>query len=604
MYEILDDISKGDGTPEHLNSLEELALVLKDTTMCGLGQTASNPVLSTLSYFRDEYEQHIWQKRCDAFACEKLVGAPCQSACPAGTEAWRYIALLRQGEYEAAYRVIREPNPFPSVCARVCHHPCEDRCRAGATGGQPVAIRALKRLITDKVDPQTYKPARAPTAHEGAQRIAVVGSGPAGLTAAHDLSLQRHKVTVYEAETQPGGLLLAGIPEFRLPQDVVRREIELLMDENITLKCDTMLGRDITIDSLFEEGFKAVFLAIGAHKNQRLNLEGEDVGGVYTGMEFLKRFNLHRESLAKGRVGVVGGGNCAVDAARVAIRQEGVENVIIIYRRTRREMPAFEEEINAAIEEGILLETLISPVKIHAKKAMKKAPLEEEIAAAVEEGVSIKALTSPLKIRSQAGRLTGIECIRNELGDIDSSGRRRPVPVAGTEHTIALDTLIVAIGEQPDVESLSSAGIEISRRGTLVADPETLRTSRQGVFAGGDVVSGPNTIIEAIADGKRAALMIDRYVKGEELKQPYAPALPRVYVEPTTTGDEESLETPRAKPPMLPIESRRRSFAEVEKSLSVEDATREAGRCLRCDLEFTQPKDEESELSATREDTS
>jgi len=565
MWEILDDIPKGKGTQGHLDLLEELALVVKDTTMCGLGQTASNPVLSTLRYFREEYNRHIWQKKCDACVCKELVGAPCQSACPLGTEAWRYIALLARGQYKDAYRVIRETNPFPSVCARVCNHKCEETCRLGTTGNQPVAIRALKRFATDSVDPAIYKPVRVAKNGMDTARVAVVGSGPAGLTAAHYLSLRGHKVTVFEADAKLGGMLMSGIPAYRLPREVLLREVDSLMDENVTLKCDTALGRDITIDSLFAEGHKAVFLALGAHRSRQLNVEGGDLPGVYPAIQFLKAFNLRGTELAKGRVGVIGGGNSAVDAARIAFRQRGVERVTIFYRRTRQDMPALKEEVDSGLQEGIQLEDLVSLTKIH----------------------------------STDGRLTGIECIRNELGDRDSSGRRTPVPVPRTEVSFPLDTLIVAIGEEPDVDYLASMGIEVTEKGALRVDPDILATSRQGVFAGGDMVTGPNTVVDAIAAGKKAAMMISRYLHGEEMKQPSAVTVPRTYVEPCGLSEEELSQARRAEPPTLPIEARKRSFSEVELGLSAEDATREAKRCLRCDLEFTQPRRDDSERVAT-----
>lgn len=590
MHEILEDISAGRATMEDLDLLEELALVVKDTTMCGLGQTSANPVLSTLRHYRNEYERHIIQKKCDAFVCKDLVGAPCQSACPVGTQVWRYVAHLRRGEYDDAYRVIRQVNPFPSVCGRVCHHPCEDRCRAGASGQEPVSIRALKRFATENVGADAIRPQEHPDAGPNAPRVAVVGAGPAGLTAASELASQGCKVTIFEAEAEPGGLLVAAIPEFRLPRNVVRREIESLIHGNITLECNKALGRDITIDGLLEQGFDAVFVAVGAHKDRRLNLEGEDVEGVYPALEFLKTFNLHGKSLAKGRVGIIGGGNCAVDAARIAVRQEGVSSVTIIYRRTRNEMPAFEEEIDAAIEEGVILEQLVSPLKIHAQEIGKRAPLEEEVDAAVEEGVSIEALATPVKIHSSDGRLTGLECIRNELGEVDSGGRRRPVPIPGTEFVIPLDTLIVAIGEETDAECVSCEGVEVSGWGAIKADPETNLTGRPGVFAGGDAMRGPNTVIDAIADGRRAAAAIMRYLKGLDLAPTYEVKLPVDYVEPVAKAmDAELDEIPRAHPNVIPIEERIRSFKEVEETLSVEAATCEAGRCLRCDLEFTAP---------------
>jgi len=592
MYEILDDISKGKATPEHLDLLRELATVVKDSTMCGLGQTASNPVLSTLRYFRDEYEQHVIDKKCDAFVCKELTGAPCQAACPLDTEAWRYVALIEKGDYEEAYKVIRGANPFPSICARVCDRKCETRCNHAVSGGEAVAIRALKRFVTDRVDPSIYKPIRTPRHSGNADRVAVIGAGPAGLAAAHYLSLLGYRVTIIESEHVPGGMLISCIPAYRLPRHVLGKEIESLLDENITLKCGTSLGRDITVDELFRDGFKAVFLAIGADKSWRLGLEGEDIRGVYPSMQFLKAFNLRGEELAKGRVGIVGGGNSAVDAARVAIRQKKVKSVTLLYRRTCQEMPAYAEEVEAALEEGIKLETLVSPVKIR------------YIGAAEAEGVRVETFVSPIKIDARHGRLADIRCIRNKLGDMDSSGRRKPVPISGTEFTIPLDTLIVAIGERPDSDCLASMGLEIGKSGTLHVDSETLCSSRPGVFAGGDLITGPNTVVDAIAAGRKAATAIDRYIRGKELREPPQIKLPKFFVEPAAVSDEEFEDAARAEPAALPVESRKKNFAEVELAFSVEEARREARRCLRCDLEFTRPQENEEAECTTLEDKS
>ena len=562
MYEILDDISKGKGKLEHLDLLEELALVVKDSTMCGLGQTASNPVLSTLHDFREEYERHIIQKRCDAYVCKELVGAPCQSACPLGTEAWRYVAHIARNEYELAYKTIREANPFPSVCARVCDHKCEEHCRAGTSGGEAVAIRSLKRFITDRIDPSSYKPQRATSIKKAP--VAIIGAGPAGLSTAHYLSLKGYKVTIFEAEEKPGGMLLCAIPSYRLPRETINKEIASLLDKNITLKCNNTLGRDITIDKLFQEGYKAVMIAIGAHKSKPLALENEDAKGVYPSIEFLKAFNLRNEQLAKGRVGVIGGGNSAIDAARTALRQKGVESVTILYRRTREEMPAFTEEIEAADQEGIKIQTLVTPTRIIIKNEV----------------------------------FSGLECIKNELGEIDASGRYRPVPLKGSEHIVELDTLIVAISEDSGTDSIGPARkskIEVTDRNTIKINKNTLLTSRPGVFAAGDVVTGPNTVIDAIAAGKKAALMIDRYLNGEELDQPAENKLPQVYIQPIEVDLEEILLSRRSETPRLAIEKRKNSFTEVEVALSEEDALHEARRCLRCDLEFTQPKEIEEE---------
>ncbi|MFC2130127.1 NADH-ubiquinone oxidoreductase-F iron-sulfur binding region domain-containing protein [Bacteroidota bacterium] len=552
MYELLDDISNGNGTMEKLSLLQELAIVVKDTTMCGLGQTASNPVLSTLKYFREEYIDHIINKRCKAGVCKDLVGAPCQATCPIGTEAWKYIAHIANGEYEEAYLTIREANPFPSVCARVCNHPCEFMCRAGDYTGQPVAIRALKRFITDRIDPSIYKPKRNGK-NNYKYKIAIIGSGPAGMTAAHKLSLLGYKATVFEKDSEPGGMLISGIPAYRLPRDVIRKEIDNLIDDNIELVCNTALGRDITIDYLLDNGYKSVFLAMGAHKSKLLNIDGEELEGVFPAIQFLKAFNLEGKILAKGRVGIIGGGDSAIDAARVSLRQKDVESVTVLYRRTRQEMPALSHEIDAAIDEGVKLETLMTPVSI----------------------------------KSDKGKIAGAEFIKNELGDVDSSGRRRPVPIPGTEEVYPCDTLIITIGDTPDVGYITYMGIDTNKWGSLVINENTLETNRKGVFAGGDVVTGPNTVVDAIAAGKKAAIMIDRYIHGKDLNQPLERQFPKEYVPPVEIEDDGEENIQRIELPVIPVKQRITSLEEVELTLLEEQARKESLRCLRCDLDFT-----------------
>jgi NADH-quinone oxidoreductase subunit F len=565
MWELLDDITEGRGTLAHLDLLEALGQTVTDSTMCGLGHSAANPVLSTLRYFRGEYERHVIDRRCDAQVCKGLTGAPCQAACPVGTEAWRYAALIAKGEYEEAYRAIREPNPFPSVCARVCDHKCEERCRLGTSGQDPLALRALKRFVTDSVDPSAYQPERHPDPVFVGKKVAIVGAGPAGLTAAHHLSLQGVATTVFEAEDRPGGMLVSGIPAFRLPRNVLKREIDALIDENVTLRCGEVLGRDFTIDSLFGYRYDAVFLALGAHKSKRMNIDGEGLAGVYPSIGFLKSWNLHGNELAKGQVGVIGGGNSAIDAARVAIRQEGVTEVTIFYRRTRQEMPAFEEEIEGALEEGVRLERL----------------------------------TSPVKVNGDDGRLTTVEFIANKLGEIDTSGRRRPVPKTGSEKRVPLDTLIVAIGEEAVDIGAEETGVIQMKHGLAVADRRTLTTRRPGVFAGGDFTTGPNTVIDAIAAGRRAADVIGRYLRGQSLTQPVEPRLPKEYVTPVDGAKDAHDQIRRVEPPMLSVEKRKCRFTEVEGTLTAEAAVREAARCLRCDLEFTSGPEVKEDLRET-----
>ena len=590
MYEILEDITLGKGTPEHLELLEELAQTVRDTTMCGLGQTAANPVFSTLKYFREEYERHINDKRCDAFVCKQLTGAPCQSACPVDTEPWRYVAMIEKGDYEEAYRVIRSANPFPAVSARVCDRKCESRCSLGVSGGEAISIRALKRFVTDRVKPSVYSPVPA---KKKKQKVAVIGAGPAGISAAHGLSLLGYGVTVFEAEDRPGGMLACSLPAYRLPRDIVEKEIKTLLNKNIKMEYGRVLGKDFSLHDLFVDKYDAVFLAFGAHESMRLDLAHEDVGGVYPSIQFLKAFNMRGEQLARGHVGVIGGGNSAVDAARVALRQKDVTAVSLFYRRTREEMPAYEEEIEAALEEGVRIETLISPVKIQVR--------QEEIDAAVREGVELETLVSPIKIHSRKGHLVDIECIRNRLGEVDASGRRKPEPIPGSEFRVKLDTLIVAVGEKPKSEFLASMGLDIDKSGRIKVNAKTLETNLRGVFAGGDLVTGPNTVIDAIAAGKKVAQSIDRYLQKKPLTQPATPKLPGVYIEPAAVDESAEITAVRAENPSLAPAERLKNFREVEATLPENSARLESRRCLRCDLAFTEKLSPDAPTKAVRE---
>ena len=560
MLEILQAITRPRRKEEDLDALlrfqgimylKELGESISKSSLCGLGQSAPNPVLSTLRWFRDEYEAHIFERRCPAGACKELVGAPCQTGCPVGTEVWRYVAHIGRGEYADAYRVIRQANPFPSACARVCNHPCEDVCRCGTTGGEPIAVRSLKRFVVDNIDPSSYKPVVKP-AKPGAPRVAVIGAGPSGLAAAHQLSLAGYKVTIFEKENKPGGMLVCAIPEYRLPRATLQKEIDSLLNENTELVLNKALGRDFTLDSLTKDGYKAVYVAVGSHKSKSLGLPNDTASGVIPGIKFLKAYNLDGKELGKGSVGIIGGGNSALDAARVAIRQKAVKDVTIFYRRTQKEMPAYREEIDAALEEGVKVVELVAPTGL-----------------VVENGT-----------------LKGVQFLRNELGERDSSGRARPVPVKGSEHVINLDTLIVAISEEPEVEPLSGLTV---KNGGLVINEESYTAGRPGVFAGGDVVTGPNTVIDSVAAGKNAAVMIDRYLSGRQLKLLKRVKLPTVYIEPAQEGDEEGEAAGRVHPPHVPVAERRKCFCEVELAVDETNAACEARRCLRCDLEFTQP---------------
>ncbi len=555
MWEIVTAITEGRGKEEDLVLLEQLAYSVKDASMCGLGQTAANPVLSTLNHFKKEYEDHIKHKKCPAIVCKEIVSSPCQYICPIDQEASVYIALTAQGKFKEAYDIIRKENPLPSVCSRVCHHPCEKICRAGEIG-EPIAIRSLKRFITDWALKKGYQipTPKKPTKNKN---VAIVGSGCAGLTAAHFLNQQGYQVTIFEALPVAGGMLALGIPEHRLPKSKLNHDIKNITESGVTIKINSALGSDFSLDDLFKQGFEAVFIALGAHSSMKLSIPGEDSPGVIQAVKMLKEVNLGRDVDIGKKVGVIGGGNAAIDAARVAVRSKNTEKVVILYRRTRKEMPAFQEEIDNALEEGIEIQYLVTPVKVF----------------------------------TENGKIQAIECLRMELGEPDTSGRRRPLPIEGSEFKMELDTLIPAIGEFPDLAFLTDNDkLNISKRGAIVVDKETLQTCRKGVFAGGDVVTGPSTVVEAMAAGKRAAESIEKYLEGLPLTKEYTLTRPSLYVEPVELSEEEILEARRPIMPTLPSEERKNNFREVELGFDEALAVKEARRCLRCELETKEGK--------------
>ncbi|MGD0278325.1 MAG: NADH-quinone oxidoreductase subunit NuoF [Smithella sp.] len=548
MLDILTNITLGKGKEGDIELLEEMAEVIKNAALCGLGQTAPNPVLSTIRYFRKEYEQHIREHKCVAAVCSAMFKSPCQHTCPIEMDIPSYIALIRAERFEDAYKILLQTNPFPSVCGRVCDHKCQSKCRRGNMD-ESIAIKFLKRFITDNA-PRPKIEAVPVTRKE---KIAVVGAGPAGLTAARDLALRGYKVTVFEELNKAGGMLYWGIPSYRLPRNILDGEIDDIRALGVEIRLNTRVGKDITFAKL-EKDFNFIYLATGAHKSQKMGVPGEEFKNVFGGVEFLRDFNNNEDKWLKGektlgkKVAVIGGGNSAIDAARVALRL-GAE-VTILYRRLRHDMPAAEEEIKAAEDEGIKIEYLVAPLKIEDAK----------------------------------GKVASITCQRMKLGDFDKSGRKKPVAVAGSEFTLAVDAVIAAIGQVPDMSFIDSkTGVEINKWDCYnVGKGYKTRTANPRYFAGGDAVTGPDTVIGAIGAGHQAADDIDASIRIANGEPAYEkPAKEKIDV--PLIIDEETAEAPQMAMPEMHHGTRKTGFAEVELGFKREDAIKEACRCLRCD---------------------
>ena len=511
---------------------------------------------------------------------------PCMQACPVHTQAGRYVSLIAQGRYEEAYRYARTPNPFASICGRVCGHPCEPACRRGQFD-MPISIRALKRFVTERYGPESRNPVdvfAGRKIEKRAEKVAVIGSGPAGMSAAHDLALLGYPVTIFESAPVPGGMMHLGIPEYRLPRDVLQAQIREILDLGPELKLNIRLGRDFSLGDLKRQGFKAVLMAFGLHRSRELNLPGNDLDGVVKGIDFLLNVNLGYRFEVGKRVVVIGGGNVAIDVVRSAMREQqqklvtDMASVVLPNELTSSEtdvaIKEFMDVSRAALRMGAREVHLVC---LESREEMPAS--EEEIEEGLLEGMKLRASLGPKQFVGKNGKLTGLEVVKC-VSVFDENKRFNPKFEPGTEMVIPCDTAILAIGQASDLSFLAPEdGIETTRQGMLKINPETLMTSAAGIFAAGDIAFGPRLVINAVADGKKAAVEIDKFLRGPKWKPKGK------YVQITVLNHHEMAaqydEYSRLAVPALPVE-RRTGVAEVETGYTEEQARSEASRCLQC----------------------
>jgi NADPH-dependent glutamate synthase beta subunit-like oxidoreductase/ferredoxin len=543
------DIAMGRAGDRHLPSIGERIKTLSQIKVDVQGVHLADWLASQLSGHGEVFESHIRTHNCATGDCDYLTPAPCQMACPAGIDVPTYVSLIGMGKDAEAIEVIRRDNPFPWVCGLVCTRPCEFMCVRGRID-TPVSIKFLKAFAAERALSwgQYQNPVQAPANHH---KVCIVGAGPAGLSAAYYLALKGYSVQIIEALPFAGGMTLVGIPRYRLPREVIDRETAMIESLGVTFKFNTRFGRDVTFKQLQQEGFEAFFLAIGAHAAFSLGIPGEkECAGVHDAIDFLQRVALGERRIPGRRVVIIGGGNVAIDAARTCLRL-GCEEVTLAYRRTRHEMPADEEEVEQA----------------------------------EEEGVRFAMLTIPVAVKGTTEGMAGLECLQAKLVSIPGSDRKSPKPVEGSGFIMPADALICAIGQRVDSRWLAEiADLQWSRRDTIRVDTATMATDIPGVFAAGDAVTGPATVIEAIGGGKRAADGIDRFLQG--LPQPKLPPVPvrRQRVAWTEVPANTKMVLKRAVMPLLQIDRRRTTFQQVELGYSENMVREEARRCLRCDI--------------------
>ncbi|WP_027371149.1 NAD(P)-binding protein [Desulfovermiculus halophilus] len=543
------NVAQGRGRREDLQNLEELAQKIKNENISQASTEIAQELLQRLNDHFEVFASHIDTHTCPTSDCPQLTPAPCQMACPAGIDIPSYVTLIGQGRYDEAIEVIRKDNPFPWVCGLVCTHPCEFMC-VRKRMDSPISIMDLKGFAAERAmsDRSYVNPEKSA---DNGHKVCVLGGGPGGLTAAYFLALWGYRVTVLEALPMAGGMMMVGIPRYRLPREVIDREVGMIEELGVELRLNTKLGRDTSLDDLKAEGFEAFVVAIGAHDSFKLMIPGEDdFAQVFPAVQFLRRVSVGDRRKPGRRVAVIGGGNVAIDAARTCVRL-GCEEVSILYRRTHSEMPAHEQEV-----------------------------VEAE-----EEGVQFSFLTIPTEVVGANGRVTAIRCLRARLSEPDSSGRQRPVPVEGSEHDLEVDAVIPAIGQSIDPSGLQEwENLKWTRRNNMAVNTATMATPEPGVFAVGDVVTGPATVVEAIGAGKKAAWAVHRYI--EDIPQPTLPPVPvrRRRLAPLQTRASLKADLKRPEIETLKNDRRRITFQQVHLGLPEDKAQQEAKRCLRCDI--------------------
>jgi NADH-quinone oxidoreductase subunit F len=543
---ILNRITQGAGTAHHLELLDELSRYIRDCSLCGLGQTAPNPVLTTLRHFRNEFEDHILGKRCSAGVCSELSLSPCENSCPLHMNIPRFLQLYKEGRLEDAFLSVILDNPLPASTGRVCQHPCDNRCRR-QTVDQAVNMREVHRFIADSIfDSEKFEPmAQAIVARKleaSGRKIAIVGAGPAGLTAAYYLALLGHDVTVYDSKSEAGGMLRFALPEYRLPKGILRREIELIERLGVKFIFNTRVGFDLPLNEL-DDRFDMIFLSIGTWKESWVYQSGTELKGVYPALIFLEAVAAGQEINLGRRVAVIGGGNAAIDSARTALRKGCA--VTVLYRRERKDMPAIEEETQAARDEGAKFVFLATPHRV---------------------------------IGDAKGNVKGIEIVKTRLGEFDSSGRRKPIPTDEIQR-FDCDSVIFAIGETVDLDFAKASGLVLKESGTIEVNRFTLETSRPRFYAGGDLVTGASNVSNAMASGKQAARNIDLQLMATDRWHLLYPEF-EYEQEPPENPSASLRHHGHAMAPAVRV----RSYDEVIAGLSHDETFDETCRCLRCDV--------------------